>query len=313
MFNCRQCHEPLPQDAGDFVKCTVCDQGLHFGCSVAESTWRKYGKAVKNTWRCVECRGGSGSGTTNEEKVSAEEVGTGGNGTAITKQMMQEMFQKFSKSIEDKLSEFQRSVQYNSDLMDEFNKTFTDMKKSFDSIQTRQDILEKENVELKRLVREMKIQMMESEQKFLGKNLEINGIPEMITEPQKIMDVLCKRADLNPIKGNEFKLERAKTGNPSKTKAVLIKFESEITRDAILKQCKARRLKLADFTGKTGDIQPVYVNAQLTPMNKKLFFEANILRKENKFEFLWFQDNKILMKKDKNSKVIPIYSKEDIK
>lgn len=104
-----------------------------------------------------------------------------------------------------------------------------------------------------------------------------------------------------------------KTGQPNNPKnTVIIKFESKIVRDGIFKSIKGKRHKLSDFTGDAKDDSAVYVNEQLTPFNRKLFYEAGLVKKEKKFAYLWFSDNKILLKKTQDSRPIRVYDMKDI-
>uniref|UniRef100_A0A8D8S5Y5 Golgi resident protein GCP60 n=1 Tax=Cacopsylla melanoneura TaxID=428564 RepID=A0A8D8S5Y5_9HEMI len=248
-----------------------------------------------------------------DDEEGKESTISSGSQAPVTVDMMEKMFRKYTKITTDKLVDFEKSVQHNSNQLDDFLTTFNQMKEQLSKMQVKQDKLEHENTTLKKTVREMKSHLMENEQKLLNKNLEVNGIPENINDQNVIMNVLCKKANVSLPTGNSYELERATTGALNKPKVVIIRFQSKLVRDSILKGCKARRTNLADFTGISQDNEKaVYVNEQLSPTNKKLFYEANQIRKEKKYEFLWFADNKILMKKTKESRAIRIYSKEDV-
>lgn len=51
------------------------------------------------------------------------------------------------------------------------------------------------------------------------------------------------------------------------------------------------KAQVSDFTGNPQDTTPVYVNEQLSPANKKLFYQANQIRKERNYAYLWFSDS----------------------
>uniref|UniRef100_A0A8D9E7E7 PHD-type domain-containing protein n=1 Tax=Cacopsylla melanoneura TaxID=428564 RepID=A0A8D9E7E7_9HEMI len=320
MFSCKICHDSLPKEEGEYVLCSECDQGLHFDCSITKTTWKRYDNDKRENWKCNECRKiiqkkkNEYEDEDNKDGDGAGELsGQGGSQAPVTAGMMEKMFEKYTRGITDKLNEFEKSVVHNSKTMDDFLTTFNEMKKQLAQMKTNQDKIERENANLKKTVKDMKSKMMESDQKILNKNLEVSGIPDSINEPQVIMSVLCKKANVTLPNANNYEVERARTGAQDKPKAVILKFESKMVRDAVLKGCKAGRPSVADFTGNTQDNgKAVYVNEQLSPENKKLFYEANLIRKEKKYEFLWFADDKILLKKTKESRAIRIYSKEDI-
>uniref|UniRef100_A0A8D8W053 PHD-type domain-containing protein n=1 Tax=Cacopsylla melanoneura TaxID=428564 RepID=A0A8D8W053_9HEMI len=317
MFKCKICHLALPAEEGEYVLCSECDQGLHFDCSITKTTWRRYDNEKRESWKCNECRKTSKKKNDfdddDDDEEGKESTISSGSQAPVTVDMMEKMFRKYTKITTDKLVDFEKSVQHNSNQLDDFLTTFNQMKEQLSKMQVKQDKLEHENTTLKKTVREMKSHLMENEQKLLNKNLEVNGIPENINDQNVIMNVLCKKANVSLPTGNSYELERATTGALNKPKVVIIRFQSKLVRDSILKGCKARRTNLADFTGISQDNEKaVYVNEQLSPTNKKLFYEANQIRKEKKYEFLWFADNKILMKKTKESRAIRIYSKEDV-
>uniref|UniRef100_A0A8D9FDQ1 FP protein C-terminal domain-containing protein n=1 Tax=Cacopsylla melanoneura TaxID=428564 RepID=A0A8D9FDQ1_9HEMI len=327
MFNCRRCHEPIAADAGGHAMCSDCGQGFHFQCSITEVNWRKLGKN-RDSWKCYECKNTKGSKDGNKDlnplgnsdgnednnakKNQAGLSPTTGN-TPVTENSMREMFNEFSKTITVQIKEFEKSIQHSSDQMDTLLSRLDNMQEAFSHIQVKQQAMERENAVLKNTVDNLGRQMMEFEQKSFERNLELNGVPESVNEPKAIMETLCKKAKVDIPAENTYIMERAKTGPATKPKVVIIKFESKLVRDSILKGCKVSKPQVGDFTGNTAANAPVYVNEQLSPNYKKLFYQANQIKKEKNFAFLWLADNKILFKKTKEARTVRIYCTDDMK
>lgn len=310
MFNCRSCHDALPKTDGDYALCSNCNQGFHFNCSVSESNWRKLGRK-KDNWKCFECKSNVKNSDNTPEVM---EVISEATPQVATEESMKKLFNTLSKEIKGRLDAFENSLAFNSKQMDDILTAYKEMKNTVQKLEVKQQKMERENSELKKSVRELKGQMIERDQRALERNLEIKGIPETIVEPKQIMNALCRKAGVTTPAEHTYLVERIKNGQAEKPKnTVIIKFESKIVRDSIFKSCKGKRPQLSDFTGNTSDNSAVYINEQLTPFNRKLFYEANLIKKEKNYAYLWFTDNKLLLKKTQDSRPLRVYDVEDMK
>uniref|UniRef100_A0A8D9B526 FP protein C-terminal domain-containing protein n=1 Tax=Cacopsylla melanoneura TaxID=428564 RepID=A0A8D9B526_9HEMI len=315
MFKCSTCHDDIPTDS-EYAVCSECTQGYHLdgGCSVARTTWKGYGSAKRDMWKCRECKGtkkGNDNDNDNDSEPTDQNAGNLSEKPA-TEQGMQKLFEKFSQEIQKQMLEFEKSIQHNSNVMDSVLSSFDELKRNMTNVQAKQVKLEKENEDMKRTIRDLSCKLMENEQKTYDRCLEVNGIPETITDPKKIVTVLCKKAEVQVPSENSFTVERSRMGPQNKPKSITIKFESKIARDAIFKGCKAKKPQVSDFTGNERDKLAVFVNEQMSPTNKKLFYQANQIRKEKNFAYLWFADNKILLKKTQESRAVRIYDIQDV-
>lgn len=91
---------------------------------------------------------------------------------------------------------------------------------------------------------------------------------------------------------------------------IVVKFVSRQVRESILKAAKKNRLNAASL-GFQGS-EPVYVNAHLCPENKILLGKSIQMKKEKNWKFAWFADDKVLMRKSENSKVVHVTCEDDL-
>ncbi|KAL1446304.1 hypothetical protein WDU94_013948 [Cyamophila willieti] len=186
------------------------------------------------------------------------------------------------------------------------------MNTTFAKMQSRQEEILKENQMLKNTVKKLEGKVLDLEQKCLDHNLEVTGVPETMTDESKIMEALCSVAKVAVPQRSSYTVKRSLVGPPGKPKAITMSFESKYERDSILKACKKCKPKALDLTKNAADVQPVYVNEQLAPHRKELFFKAMQIKREKKYSFLWVQEGRILLKKNESSRVLRIESLEDM-
>lgn len=275
----------------DSLQCMVCRKVFHYLCAgKTEENFKKMGKATKQ-WKCATCK--VIGGTDNDDDLKL-------------------MIKELSKDIKDQLKDFEKSLQYNSGKLDDVVNGFSEMKKAFSSLQKKQEELEQENVTLKKKVKELNWQVQIMDQRTLDHNLEISGIPDSVDDSQVIISALCRKINVPCPDATSYVLKRAPVGAPGKPKPIVAMFTSKQKRDIILKECKKAKPKVSDITNKSSDVQPVFVNEQLSAYNKQLFFKANQAKKEKGYAYLWVSEGRILLKKSNESRVVRIQCLEDL-
>lgn len=154
-----------------------------------------------STSKCFDCKANVKK---NEDDSSVQEDGSSNSAVVpgvtaklATEESMKGLFDSFSKEITRRLNDFEESLKYHSKDVESLLTSFKDMKKGFETIQVKHQMMEKENAELKKCVQELKIRIIERDQKDLDRNLEIKGIPETFDDSKKIMDRLCRKAGVS--------------------------------------------------------------------------------------------------------------------
>lgn len=296
-MNCFTCEEALLLE--DTISCSSCSNKLHFHCGgMTEINFRKLSKVKKETWKCIDCK---------TKKESTSNIPDSDESATVL-----EEFKKLSKDLRNSMAELEKSVQFSSDQVEELMGKFDHMKSTFESMQANQADIVKENNELKKQVKDMKTQIADLEQKSLDHNLEISGVPDAIDE-DRIIPLLCEGIGLPVPEVTLYTTRRSKLDTPGKPKSIFIQFESKYTRDKILKESKKAKPTVQCFTRDPVDAETsVYVNEQLSPQNKFLFYNANKIKKDKKYKFLWVSDGCILLKKGDKTKTVRVHCLEDM-
>ncbi|KAI5698112.1 hypothetical protein M8J76_011795 [Diaphorina citri] len=306
MANCARCRDPVIQE--DLLKCFTCSLPYHYLCAGKnDMNFKKMGKA-KLTWKCLSCKEMRSS---NEEEADLEDEQTKTRDDKLLEQM-KKMFQEFSKDINSKLLEFENSLQFHSGKLEDVISGFNEMKKNFSSLQKKQEELANENVMLKNKVKELSFQVHDMDQRSLDHNLEILGIPDVIEDPKVIMGSLCEKIQIQVPDPGTYVVKRVAVGAKNKPKALIAQFNSKQLRDKILKESKKSKPRVSDFTKAPSDIQPVFINEQLTPYMKQLFFNVTKEKKEKGFAYVWIAEGRILLRKTEQSKICRIRCIEDV-
>ena len=149
-------------------------------------------------------------------------------------------------------------------------------------------------------------------------NLEIHGIPEVQNEHVqrvavnvlKISDPTLEEHDIE----TSFRLKKSAVNKETKNASVspiLVKLKEKNKRINIIKN----RKKLAgfDFSNIGIDASRVYINENLTPITKALFYQSNLLKKENNWRSIWTINGVIKMKRNEDSPIITIRDSSDLK
>lgn len=295
------------------IICHLCKLGFDYSCAgMSLVNFQKLG-AKKNTWKCINCKQNrevkkkTVEGEDSDDGV-VKESATGGDQYGVLKGL----FNDFKKSISNQIKEVEKGLNFQSGQIADVLKSFGDMNTTFAKMQSRQEEILKENQMLKNTVKKLEGKVLDLEQKALDHNLEVTGIPETMSDESKIMEALCSVAEVTVPRRSSYTMKRSLVGPPGKPKAIIMSFESKYERDLILKACKKSKPKALDLTKNAADIHPVYVNEQLTPHRKELFFKAMQIKREKKYTFLWVQEGRILLKKNESSRVLRIESLEDM-
>lgn len=311
-MECGRCKEISPDT--EMIVCTICRVGFDYAC--AGMSLANYGKlgARRSTWKCVTCKQNKEvkkkTDLTEDEEnndVTAKEAANGDQYGVL-----RGLFDDFKNTISKQIKEVEKGLNFQSDQIADVLKSFGEMNSTFAKMQARQEEIMKENQMLKTKVKKLEGKVLDLEQAYLDHNLEVLGVPEAMTDGNKIMEALCSVAKVTVPQRSSYTVKRSSFGQPGKPKPVIMSFESKYERDSILKECKKCKPKALDLTKNAADVQPVYVNEQLTPHRKELFFKATQIKREKKYLFLWVQEGRILLKKNDRSKIMRIECIEDM-
>lgn len=182
--------------------------------------------------------------------------------------------------------------------------------------------LEKENVTLKQ-------KMNDLEQYGRKNSIEIHGVPypkktSMGLQPKEnIIEVVHRIGIAIGFKFEPYTIDachrlrsaKGKAGtNPEKPPGIILKFTRRMDKEEFLRIKKTRpQLSTRHVKGYEHVDQPIYIGDSLTQYNRFLLSKAKAFAKNENMKYTWFNNGKILMRKNEGSRVFVIASEEDLK
>lgn len=291
-MSCSNCNSNLPKE-GDFVTCKHCDGNYHFGdcAGLSKSTWKAKSTHKRNDWKCSKCRknGNNTKDDTNQQYPNDP------NFQAL-KTMLEKMFANAEKNITDRI--------------DKLSNIISDVQTQLKAITNQVKEIESTTTTLQAEINSLKVTVESEKQYNRSKNFIISGIP--VQKNENIKTEVCKlmTAMRIDIKQEELTVHRL----PSKTEEqpIIVQCYSRGTRDLMVRTARKYRpsLALLSPTAKDKD-RPIYFNDHLTPYFGTLMIKAKALKIEKNFKFVWLDGNKIMMKKDENTRAFKISCDED--
>ena len=276
-MSCQRCNKTIIFD--DLLKCNgPCGGSWHYTCLGIRLEAFTRAKASK-TWNCISCR--EKATIKNKEPSSDDDIKT----------MLSNMMVEIMKidTIVEKLDSIYIKVQ---------------------DLEHRTNNLETENTTLKRSLNILGEKVDELEQRSRIANIEIKGIPMTPNEDCKmiVLDV-AKAAGIQAQLGD---IQVAHRIMASKNKQIVAQLSSRAIRIEWMKKFKGERNLNANKINRAFKDNPVFVNEHLTVRNKTLLQETKSFAKMNNFKFVWVNDNRILMRKTENSKILRIRDQTDL-
>lgn len=211
------------------------------------------------------------------------------------------------KSMDEKLNlRINNIEQQNNTIIENFNT----LSHQFEELSVKQN-------QLGQSLTSVHIEIEKLKQKAIGGDIIISGIPN--TEEIKIFDIVdsvCKyyKLTINEIDYNKMYQLKSKH-NKSDYTTICVEFNSRTFKSVLLKQKKKLgpvMLNKINLALSDGDMRKVIVKNRMTQYFSNLLKEAYSFKEKYKFQYVWFQDNEILMKKTESSKPNKIESKMDL-
>lgn len=304
---CGACDDPL----SDGVRCTSCNQDLHFHCAgITEAGYRKLGDR-KLTWRCSKCKISGPAQLPVSPKLNSDSV------------ILREI-----KALADKLSPleslkeelFLLRTEF-ADLKTSLSETNSDLKAFYEKVKDFEDRLQRvEKVQGQVNTLQSRLEKLEEEnnakeQWSRTNNVEIKGVPQNTHE--NLFDVISKigkKIDYPVSKAQINFINRVPTREKDHTKPIIVSFCNRYVKEDFI---AAARLVLKTGPLTSGQIdlpgnQRIYINDHLTLRNKALLAKIKKVAAERDFQYVWVKHSKIHARKSDTSPTIVLKSEKDL-
>jgi len=283
---CLICNEEI--FTGDEIKCNSCYEYLHFACAgFRESVFKKISKSSENTWACCSCKANNKVTV----KLSSQNVGEGNSSS-------------FSN---DTIEALVKSVDFMSEQFDSFKNQIKEIFCSLKQIQLENKSIKDQNIKLTEELLHLNKKINTLEQKSIENNIELVCVPETANEScTDIVIQIASNIELSVL--NAYRVFSGKNKNPRKIVAII---NSNETRNKILTQGRKIKIK-ANQLNQNWENKNIFINEQMTQMNRNLFFKAKNIAREIGFKYIWFKNTKIFAKKSETSNVFIIYDDKSL-
>lgn len=291
-MKCTRCQEDVPSD-GDFVVCNGCKGKYHYECTtLSAGTYRNMSKTNKNSWRCPNCKGKKSSTIDSEQDDQPDSGKDSGVLQAINSKL---------NDISKELSDLRKSVEF---MNNKYETMVNEIKELKD--------FKKQHLNTSEKMKVMEIKINEMEQREKMHNLEIKGIEEKEGENLKVTTViLATQMGVDMSRDDIETVYRVNNKSKTEPRDIIVKLKSLQLREKILQKKKTKVNNKEVTRGKLDKI--IYVNEQLTPYNKMLFWEARKKTTEKGYKFAWVKNGNILVRKNEAEKVQRIQHQDDLK
>ncbi|XP_075225358.1 uncharacterized protein LOC142326646 [Lycorma delicatula] len=302
---CSVCSKALPSD-GNVVFCNSCKSSYHFNdcAGLAEPIWSSKSESDKSEWRCRNCK---------ETKNSADESSSGlsselRQGFNMIRQSLEEVFKDEFETIKSQNYEMERVIREYKDKMVE-SWSIKSLQEELQTIKYENIKLQESHSFLQKETQDLFVEIQMMEQYSRNRNIEVHGIPYKNSENLEfIIQKIFNRVDVTLQKG-EYTAYRLPVRTDG-SRAILLQFDNRKIRDEILRNSKRLKLKLKDLD-KSFPNSPLYIGENLNSYNKKLFYDIKMLNKQKGYQYVWFANSRLLVKKNNSSKPIWIKSITD--
>lgn len=326
MSLCGRCNDPLPGlEEMDATCCSSCRKRYHFECNtLSEISWKTYGPTRRGQWKCSSCKTKTdmSNNTANiSEKDDEDALGkkTPGGSSArevmVSNSQLEEVlkrFDSFEKNVNLKFKDFEISLNYHGDQVEEAVKTVKALDQKLVLLEKRLEKSENENKELRTRLRNMEIQINEVDQRECNDKIEISGIKDKnVNEVMAVKKILEKAGYADgEIQHRVVKVVR-KVENQEKT-TITVQFKSHEVRNTVLTKIKKEKVYGKLENNINTDSSYIFINETLSTYYKRLFYEANKVKREKGYTHLWIKDGKILLKKTPEANTLKLSCMDDL-
>lgn len=339
MNKCLGCTKQIKSN--DLKTCSVCVAHYHYQClGVSSDNFLKESKQYKANWKCPQCkvtekRGGDNTNTPiRQQSVDSPRISLDiedlkmfmeSRFECFKEQILKEVKQSLENYYENMLKRTEKveeSIAHLSVKYDDFSSKMSGIDQDMKSLKKQQECICEENGKMKREILLLQSKLEEAEQRSRSHNVEIRGVPESESENLLIViENLCSYLKMNLDPSEVCDIFRSgRKILPDKPRPIVVIFKSLSIRNNLLrlvkqfnKNCKdsSARFK-TDYLCLDLHSRPVYVSEHLTLKMKQLFGKSRQVALKQNFKFCWYSNGRIYLKKDENSKPVPIINEESL-
>lgn len=318
-------------------------------CSLSENSHASMSQTKKNDWKCHVCKprkspnntyktfvfGESNTNQNNEspnrnlaecqannekqqkqQRVDDETVNNNTKRfkeTETTSTYQQNDISELKTGMVDLKSSLQQIVtsmaSLSADLKSHMDSALAEMNRNVATIAAQVSELQKKDQEKTVQIGELTKRLQQLEQKALEKNIEINNVENMETEPEVIVKRITDALGVDMSAEHISKMYKIK-----RKKKVVVEFASLNKKKEFMGKLKGHRIQASvlreEENSDCGGY--IYINDELTPHNRQILWAAKTKAKENGWKFVWVRNGHIYARRNENSSFIIINNASEL-
>lgn len=292
---CETCKKSLPGD-GENVTCRKCKADLHYTCAgLTKTSWKAKNMKKKAEWECLKCRPSTVKLRSGSTELTDDDSENEDPTYLALKKLLEKMFKRQEDSISLRINNIIT-------LVGKLEETITNL------IDRVRDV-EEESLELKKEMADLRVELECEKQYGRSKNFIVTSIPQEDREdvPEKIsgllqaMHLVLRKEDITA-----HRLPSATMPAP-----IIVQCTTRAIRDSVVHSAR----KFRPSTNLLGNVHPeraIYFNDHLTPYFSDLMKRTKEVKDRLGFKYIWLNGNRIMLKKDNQSKAYRILKCSDL-
>lgn len=308
--NCKSCCKPIE---GDFVLCSgECKGEFHFQCSIDENAYRKL-VAKKKNWKCADCLGNTkflrSKSVTDESSTDNQSQPDLRGEIRTMKDILCNIDTKLAdiKEIKLQLVRVEESQEFISRQYEEIKAMMETNNREVNLLKKQVKTLVEENNEKDGKIRQLHSKVEKLEQYNRRRTVEIHQLPRV--EDENCFEIVKSLGEQKGVKIEKQDVEgvyRIAVRDQSRIPPLVIQFQSKSKKEEF---CKGRRLRIREGQNRGKEI---FINDNLSPHFRQLMMAAKGIARNRGYKFVWYKEEKVLVRKTDTSEIIYLESERDL-
>lgn len=204
----------------------------------------------------------------------------------------------------------------------EIEKSMTAVSDQLISLETKIASLEIERNSMARKLVTLEERLDNIDRNCIKTCIEVRNVPKCQKETKStlytLVQSLSKQLEANIQPADIRDVSRLPSRKESKTSNITIEFTNTLQKSNFLLAAKQFNINHSTdkinstHLGLNGPKTPIYIAEQLTPLTKKLFYEARNFAKLNRFAFCWTSNGRVMLKKTVDGQYIIIKNEQQL-
>lgn len=222
-------------------------------------------------------------------------------------------FETLKKDIFTKIdlqtSETSKSIDFISAQYDEIIKKIEVSNNINRVLQTDFEKIKKDQTGINIIIKKLEIRLSDMETLTKSNSLEIAGIPQQNREqPLEIVKKVAAAAGIHLLHTDITDVTRVSDRRNGAPPKLLVVFSDKRKRDSLLdKKKEINYNEIKDLA-----TSPIFIGEELSPYHKEILWKAKQLAKEKNYQYVWYKQGKIMIRKKQDDKIIYIKHLDDM-